>query len=150
MLPFMRPIQLHQRPITLVRLFCLTLMLALLANPVLALVATSPGCDEQPCCYTDTVPEPPPKISGGTDKNSACCHPTGSMPCHVATDRLPDTPLALIQATQRDSAHGLHLLPSGANAAPTPQANHLSIVRIDNGTIIPTSPVYMQTCRFIC
>ena len=150
MVPSMSPIRLHKRPIMLARLFCLTLMLALLANPVLAVVANALDCNGQGCCCADTGRSPTPKISSTTGMNSACCRPTGSMPCHVAADRLPDTPLALIQATQRDTADTFQLLPSGSNAAPSPQSNPLSIARIDKGAMIPTSPIYLQACRFIC
>ncbi len=146
----MSPIQLHTRPIRLARLFCLTLMLALLANPVLAVVATALDCNGKRCCCADPGPSLTPSIRSDKDMGSACCRPTASMPCHVAADRLSDTPLALIQASQRDTVDTIQLLPSGFNAAQSPQSVRLSIVRIDTGAAVPTSPIYLQACRFIC
>jgi len=134
----------------LARLSCLTLMLALLANPVLAVVATSLDCNGQGCCCADTGRSPTPKISSTTNMNAACCSPMGSMPCHMTTDSLPNAPLALIQATQRGTADTIHLIPNGFNAALNPEANHLSILWIDTDAIIPVSPIYLQSCRFLC
>ena len=134
----------------LARLFCLTLMMALLANPVLAVVSSSMDCSGSCCCCVDTGPEPTVKISGNSDMNSACCSPTGSIPCRMTTGSLPEAPLALIQATQWAPHDSIPILMSGSNAAMSAQSHRLSISKRDTGTTIPTPLVYLQSCRLIC
>jgi hypothetical protein len=150
MVPDMRPIRLHNRPIILARLLCLVFMLALLANPVLAVVSTAMGCSGTLCCCADTGLSPTLKIGDDTDTNSACCSPTGSIPCRVTTASLPDAPLALIQTAQRAPHDTIQLLSSGFDAAVNPQTNHISSSRTDTDAVIPTAPLYLQSCRFIC
>ena len=150
MVLFVRSIRLHKRPMILARLLCLTLMLVLFANPVLAVVSTSMGCSGQGCCCTNNGPEPTVKISANTDKNSACCSPRASIPCRVTTNSLPVAPPALTQATQRGTADTIHLLPSGFIAAMSDQSHRLSISIHDTGSTIPAPPLYLQSCRLIC
>ena len=149
MVPVMRPIRFHRRPMILARLVCLALMMALLASPVLAVVSISMECGG-PCCCADTGPAPTATIRVNADLNSACCGPTQSTPCGMTAGSLPNVPLALIRATQRDNADAIHLLPGGFNAAVNPRSNHLAMPRIDTGENLATSRLYLQSCRFIC
>ena len=150
MFPVMRPIRLHKRPMIIVRLFCLTLAVALLANPVLAVVSASMDCDGACCCCTDTGGEPTATISSSTDRDSACCGPTGSVPCRMTAGSLPDAPVALIQATQRASSDTGTMLMSRSDASMSAQAHRLSISTRDTGATIPTLLLYLQSCRLIC
>ncbi|MCB2149240.1 MAG: hypothetical protein KQI81_22355 [Deltaproteobacteria bacterium] len=146
----MKPIRLNNRPMILARLFCLVLMAALLANPVLAAVSTAMDCGGQCCCCADTGHGSTPTISGNTDMNSACCGPTGSIPCHLSDGRLPNAPPALIQTAKSSLDSTIFLLPGNRNAGVSPRPRHLSTSRIDTGTIIPIPPLYLQSCRLIC
>jgi hypothetical protein len=134
----------------LARRICLALIVVLLANPVLAVVSTSPDCDGRCCCCEDTGRAPTPKISSNTAMRSACCGPTGSIPCQMSAGSLPDAPLALIQTTQLTLADTIHLLPGSSDEEVSPQSRHLSISSIDTGAIIPITPLYLQSCRLIC
>jgi hypothetical protein len=150
MVPTMRPVRLHNRPPILARLFCSVLMVALLANPVLAVVPTSMDCGGPLCCCVDTGLSPTLKISGDTDTRSACCSPAGSILCRMTTGSLPDAPLALIQTTQRPPHDSLAMLTSGSNAAMTAQSDYRFISKRDTDSTIPTPPIYLQSCRLIC
>ena len=150
MFPVMQPVHLHKPKIILARLFCLVLMVTLLASPVLAVVSTAMDCGGRCCCCADSAHGPTPTIGGNTVMNSACCGPTGSIPCHLSAGRLPVAPLALIQTTKSSLSDTIHLLPGNSNAGVSPQSHHLSISRIDTGAIIPIPPLYLQSCRLIC
>lgn len=149
MVPDMRPAQLHKPTIILVRLCCLLLMAALLANPVLAVVSTSMDCGGQ-CCCADTGHGPTPTIGSNTDTNSACCGPTGSTPCHLSAGSLPDAPLALTQTTKSTLSDAVHLQSGSSNAGVSLPSHRLSISKTDIGAIIPLPPLYLQSCRLIC
>ena len=150
MVPAMKPVRLNNHPIILARHFCLMLMVALLANPVLAVVSTAMDCGGRCCCCVDSGHGPTPTISGNTDINSACCGPTGSIPCHLSAGRLPEAPLALIQTTKSSFSDTIHLLPGNSSAGGSPRSHHSSTSKIDTGTIIPIPPLYLQSCRLIC
>ena len=150
MVPVMKSVRLHKRLMIQARILCLMLMAALLANPVLAVVSTAMDCNGQCCCYADTGHAPTTQISSDTDMNSGCCVPTGSTRCHISAGSLPDTPPALIQTTQESPFNTIHLLLSKSNPAICPQPYRLSISWVDTGPVIPTPPLYLQSCSLIC
>ncbi len=146
----MKPVQSHKPSLTPARILHLVLMVALLANPVLAAISTSMDCDGQCCCCSDTDNEPTLIIRNKADINSGCCNPAGSIPCQMSTGSLPDAPLALIQTAQTAPFDAIHLLLSSSNATVSDRSHNFSISRIDTGATIPTPPLYLQSCRLIC
>ena len=150
MVTLMQPHRVHKHPLTMARTICLSLMVALLANPVLAIVLPSMDCDSQCCCCTETGRTTTPTISGNIDRKSVCCEPTGSHPCHMSAGTLPDAPPALIQTMHETPVDPIHLLMRGSNAAACAQAGHLSTSAIDHGPEFPCPPLYLKTCRLIC
>jgi hypothetical protein len=150
MFPVMAPIRLHKRSRFIARLFCLALMMVLLVDPVLAVVSVSMDCDGRCYCCENTGGEPTATISSNTDMDSACCGPTGSIPCRMTAGSLPDAPVALIYATQQASSDTVTMLISRSDASVSAQLHRLFISTRSSGTTIPTPPLYLQSCRLIC
>lgn len=149
MVPGMKLIRWHKRPWILARIFCIVLMAALCANPLLAALNTFANCDGRCCCCADTGHVPNTKISS-TDMKTDCCDPTGSIPCRMAAGSMPDAPPLLIQTTQISPVGDIHLLLSRSIAARITQSYSLTISWADTGPEPHHPPIYLKICRLIC
>ncbi len=149
MVPAMKPVRAHNRPMVLGRLLCFALVVILLANPVLAVVLTAMDCKGQCCCSPGKGSGLTTTIISNRLASSGCCGPTGSVPCQLSSGTLPDAPLTLIQTNQEPSANAIRPLPSN-RAAACPQPSSRPIAWVAAGPEFHPPPLYLKTCRLIC
>ena len=140
----------HNRPFLAGRLFCLTVLAILLANPVLATVSAALACNGQGCCCTDAEETAAVTIRSIAPAQAACCRPTDAAPCRVSSGSLPGAVPALVHTPDRQSIDLVHLLSGNCR----PVADLLPFTSPGSQfTGVPTFsglPVYLQTCRLIC
>lgn len=150
MVPTMKRFAWHKPHLMAVRIFCLVLMAALSANPILAAVNTVAECGRQCCCYSDTRHEAIRTVNIDSGNYSGCCGPAGISPCHMSDGSMPETPLALIHTAERSPVDPISLLLNPSPPAAKPEAFKLPISWGDAGPEFNPSPLYLKTCRLIC
>jgi hypothetical protein len=151
MVSAMKAVRSHKRPTRLGHMICLTVMVLLLANPVLAAVAVSMDCTGQCCCCASSGQAPLTTTIGSTiDMDDGCCGPAGSTPCHMSTGTRPDVEQVLVQTAQPSPADAIHLLHANHITVASPPSTRIPASSVDTNPERHPIPLYLKTCRLIC
>lgn len=140
----------HNRPFLAGRLFCLTVMAILLANPVLATVSAALACNGQGCCCAEFKETAAVTIRSIAPAQAACCRPMDAAPCNMSDRDLTDVAPALVLTPDRQSNDPLHLLSGNCRTAADLLPSTSPGSRLTGVPTFSGPPVYLQTCRLIC